>query len=95
MIVDETPIDCYKIRCHISGSGQELLERESEYITKYPYMQYGTRRVELTDSGVIMFRFRTREMRAQACIHKPNPQPVGDATVPEKGKDHTIFQTTT
>ena len=93
MIIDETPIDCYKIRCFISGSGEQLLEDEREYIQKYPYMRYGTRRAELKDDGIVMFRFRTSELCAQACIHKPNPHPVGEDTTTERGKDHTVFQT--
>ena len=94
MSVDETPIDCFRVLYKITGSKDEIEEEKKNYIAKYPYMSYGTQVSEVTDEGVVMIRFRTVEICIKACTHKPKQNPVGEAPEPEKGKDHTVFQTT-
>ena len=92
MTINETPVDCFRVKYFISGSEQEIIEEEKKYIAKFPYMSYGTIRKETTEGGVVMLRFRTPQICAKACTHTPNTSPVGAET--EKGKDHTVFQTT-
>ena len=95
MSIEETPIDCFRVMCRIIGTDEQIAEEKDKYMSKYPYMSYGTRIADKQSDGIILVRFRTVEACVKACTHVPNPNPVGEDTKPEKGKDHTIFQTTT
>ena len=92
MSIDETPIDCFRVKCLIAGTDEEIEKQKLEYLEKYPYMCYGTRPVSKGTAGLVMQRFRTIEICIEACIHKPVPRS-NDNKSEEKGKDHTIFQT--
>ena len=91
MSLDEAPIDCWRVKCLITGTDEQIKEQMSEYLEKYPYMCYGTRFVSKTEEGTIMQRYRTHEICAEACIHTPVAKPIGDAK--EKGQHNTVFQT--
>ena len=57
-------------------------------------MAYGKQVSEKIDDGVVMIRFRTVEICTNACTHKPKQNALDKTPQPEKGKDHTVFQTT-
>ncbi len=94
MNTDETPLDCFRVLYKIIGTKDEIEEEKKKYIEKYPYMAYGTQVTEKIDDGIVMIRFRTVEICINACTHKPKQNAVGKTSQPEKGKDHTFFQTT-
>ena len=91
MNLEETPYDCFKTRCVITGTDEEIEKARKDYLLKYPYMQYGTRILKKIDSGIVLQRFRTKKICLAACVHTPRPDPISSDT--EEGKDHTIFQT--
>jgi len=92
MSLDETPIDCWRVKCLITGTNEEIEQQRLDYLEKYPYMCYGTRQVSKTEAGLVMQRFRTIKICIEACTHKPVPRS-NDNKKEEEGKDHTIFQT--
>jgi len=91
MSLDEAPIDCFKVKCLIMGTDEEIEQQRISYLEKYPYLCFGTRSVSKTEEGLVMQRFRTQKICAEACVHTPVANPLG-ADI-EEGKDHTIFQT--
>jgi hypothetical protein len=91
MSIDEAPVDCFRVKCVITGLPDEISQQREEYLLRYPYMCYGTRNISTTEGGIVLQRFRTREICAEACIHTPVAKPLD--TKQEEGKDHTVFQT--
>jgi hypothetical protein len=91
MSLDEAPIDCFRVRCLITGTDDEIEKQRVLYLEKYPYLCFGTRSISKTADSVIVQRFRTQKICAEACVHTPVANPLGADN--EEGKDHTIFQT--
>ena len=90
MNIDETPFDCFRVRCVFEGPEQEINTAIQDYKIKFPYIQYGTRVVKSASGRKIVQRFRTREICQEACIHVASKSPVSSC---DEGKDHTVFQT--
>ena len=95
MTINELPYDCFTTYCTVTGTPEEIDEAFEDYRNRYPYMQYATRIKERTESTAVFVRWTRKEDLMAACIHTPVENPVGDQSKeePEKGKDHTIFQT--
>ena len=91
MSIDEVPFDCFKTHCRVTGTGEEIDQAFSEYVARYPYMQYATRIKERTEDSAIFVRWTRKEDCIAACIHTPVARPVGDNI--EEGQDNTVFQT--
>ena len=84
MSIDETPIDCFKMKCFIFGTEEEIAEEREKYIKKFPYMSYGTVQKETTDDGIVMVRFRYATNPRQGLHPYSSRAPVGAEV--EKGK---------
>ncbi len=84
----EKPVDCFFIRYTATGSTEELTSVWELYREEYPTIQYGTRIEQCTDNTIIIHRFKTVKDCKNACLHEVSTAPL------EKGKDHTVFQTT-
>ena len=96
----EVPMDCFKTCYTASGSTEEIEKACEQYKVKYPYMQYGTRRVEKTNDKIVLVRWTNKEDLIAACIHTPVENPIGPESnkkvekSEQKGADHTVFQVT-
>ena len=88
MEAHEVPVDCFSIRYAATGSSEELTSAWESYIEEYPTIQYGTRIEHRTENTIIVHRFKTIKDCKNACLHEVSDAPL------EKGRDHTIFQTT-
>ena len=88
MEAHEVPVDCFSIRYAATGSAEELTSAWESYQEEYPTIQYGTRIEHRTENTIIVHRFKTIKDCKNACLHEVSEAPL------EKGKDHTIFQTT-
>ena len=91
MSIDEVPFDCFKTHCRVTGTAEEIDQAFSEYVARYPYMQYATRIKERTEDSAIFVRWTRKEDCIAACIHTPVARPVVDNK--EEGQDNTVFQT--
>ena len=88
MEAHEVPVDCFSIRYAATGSAEELTSAWESYQEEYPTIQYGTRIEQRTESTIVIHRFKTVRDCKNACLHEVSAAPL------EKGKDHTVFQTT-
>ena len=84
----EIPVDCFSMRYAATGSTDELSSVWESYQEEYPTIQYGTRIEQRTENTIVIHRFKTIKDCKNACLHEVSEAPL------EKGKDHTIFQTT-
>jgi len=91
MNIDEVPFDCFKTHCCVTGTPEEIDQAFSDYITRYPYMQYATRIKERTDDTAVFVRWTRKEDCIAACIHKAVAKPIEGNK--EKGQHNTVFQT--
>ena len=91
MNMDEVPFDCFKTHCCVTGTPDEIDQAFSDYVTRYPYMQYATRIKERTEDRAVFVRWTRKEDCIAACTHTPAARPTEGNK--EKGQDNTVFQT--